>query len=277
MVRARRRPGRDRGRRARPRGRHVVRGARIDVRTAGGHERALVLRRFVRADWLAREPDTAVREAQALDLVAGIAVPTPRLVAVDPDGAEAGTPAVLMTRLDGAPSWRPDDLDGYLRRLADVLPAVHSAPLPSRGSAVVAYRPYALQASGPPAWSSRPAMWERAFAVFAGPPPSTDRRLLHRDFHPGNVLWTPSGAVGGLVDWVNASIGPPAADVGHCRMNLARALGQHAADRFLSLTGMRDYHPYWDVVAALGGFDDVDLARWTARDEDFLAAAVARA
>ncbi len=49
----------------------------IDVRTAGGHERALVLRRFVRADWLAREPDTAVREAQALHLVAGIAVPTP--------------------------------------------------------------------------------------------------------------------------------------------------------------------------------------------------------
>jgi aminoglycoside phosphotransferase (APT) family kinase protein len=248
----------------------------VDVRARGGRTRALVLRRFVRADWLAREPDSPVREAQALDLVAGIAAPTPALVAVDSDGSEAGIPAVLMTRLDGGPSWRPDDVEGYLRGLARLLAAVHAGPLPPPGSAIAAYRPYGLRASGPPASTRRPAMWERAFAVFAGPPPSTERRLLHRDFHPGNVLWTRAGAIGGLVDWVNASVGPPAADAGHCRMNLARAFGQEAADRFLALTGMRDYHPYWDVVAALGGFDDADLAAWSPRDEDFLAAAVAR-
>jgi hypothetical protein len=59
-------------------------------------------------------------------------------------------------------------------------------------------------------------------------------------------------------------------------MNLARAFGMDAADRFLALTGIEAYHPYWDVVAALGGFDDADLAAWSARDEAFLAAAIAR-
>jgi aminoglycoside phosphotransferase (APT) family kinase protein len=89
------------------------------------------------------------------------------------------------------------------------------------------------------------------------------------------VLWT-NGRVSGVVDWPNASIGDPSADVGHCRMNLAGTLGLEAADRFLELTGIDDYHPYWDIAAALGGFDSATLAQWTPVDEEFLARAVRR-
>ena len=73
----------------------------VDVVDAGGRAHRLVLRRFVRADWLAREPDIARREGAALALLAGSEVPAPALVALDPDGREAGAPAVLMTRLAG--------------------------------------------------------------------------------------------------------------------------------------------------------------------------------
>ena len=99
--------------------------------------------------------------------------------------------------------------------------------------------------------------------------------FLHRDFHPGNVLWT-GAAVTGLVDWASAAIGPAAADVGHCRWNLARKLGLPAADRFLALTGVA-HHPYWDVAAALGGYDAAQLAAKPPAEEAFLAAALARA
>ena len=79
---------------------------------------------------------------------------------------------------------------------------------------------------------------------------------------------------------MNASVGAPGADLGHCRMNLARAIGLDAADRFSALhrsvSGRDDAHPYWDLVAALGGFEEDDLARWTPREEDFLAQAVER-
>lgn len=36
------------------------------------------------------------------------------------------------------------------------------------------------------------------------------RRLLHGDFHPGNVMWTARGPM--IIDWVDAARGNPAAD-----------------------------------------------------------------
>ena len=86
------------------------------------------------------------------------------------------------------------------------------------------------------------------------------------------MLWQ-DGAVTGIVDWASARIGAPGVDVGHCRWNLARALGQDAADRFPALAGADGHHPYWDVVAALGGYD---AAVKTPAEEEFLARAVAR-
>jgi aminoglycoside phosphotransferase (APT) family kinase protein len=250
----------------------------VDLRDGRGVVRRLVLRRFVRADWLAEEPDLAAQEAVALTIAQAVAVPTPVLVAHDPDGGRVGAPAILMTRLDGAVIWRPADLEPFLRDLAAILPAIHAAPV-SAARPLRPYSPYGLRITGPPRWTARPAMWRQALAALRDPPPMRRRCFVHRDFHPGNVLWR-DGAVTGLVDWASASVGDPDADVGHCRMNLAGVLGVEAADRFLALhrsvAGAGDYHPFWDIAAALGGFEDADLDAWTPADEEFLARAVAR-
>ena len=75
-------------------------------------------------------------------------------------------------------------------------------------------------------------------------------RFIHRDFHPGNVLWS-RGRVTGVVDWTNASAGPPAADVAHCRTNLVIMNGMASADRFRgayeALTGGK-HEAYFDLV-----------------------------
>jgi aminoglycoside phosphotransferase (APT) family kinase protein len=165
-------------------------------------------------------------------------------------------------------------MEAFLRGLAALLPPIHATP---PGPGIPAYAPYPLEAWTPPAWTERPEVWERGFATFDEPPPVGSPVLIHRDFHPGNVLWQ-AGAVSGVVDWPNTSVGAPEADIGHCRMNLAGVFGLPVADRFLELCGVRaaDYDPYWDIVAALGGFDDATLARWTPREEEFLARAVAR-
>jgi aminoglycoside phosphotransferase (APT) family kinase protein len=216
----------------------------------------LVLRRYVRQDWLEEEPDIAIREATALQIATPL--PAPRLVKVDPDGSEAGAPAVLMTRLEGTHDWRPD-----LEQLAALLPRIHA--LDPRG--LPAYAPYSLKSRTPPAWTSNPGVWRQAFALFDAPPPPHATTLIHRDFHPGNVLWQ-GGRPTGIVDWPNASAGAPHADVGHCRWNLADTQGIEAADAFLRATGHAgDYHPYWDIVASLGGHDPADF---TPRDEAFL-------
>jgi aminoglycoside phosphotransferase (APT) family kinase protein len=251
----------------------------LSVVDANGRAHQLVLRRFVRLDWLAEEPDLAEREATALSLVAGSGVPTPLLVAVDDDGSEAGAPAVLMTRLPGRIEWDPPDLERFLRALAGVLPAIHAIRIPD-GTAVPRYAPYPLELGRAPAWSSRPDVWLRAIEVLDGAAPGNEHVLIHRDYHPGNVLWD-RGRVSGLVDWVNASVGSPWADVGHCRANLAGELGPAAADRFLALyrliAGRDDeYHPYWDISAAIGGLDETVDDDPSPADESFLAAALAR-
>lgn len=240
--------------------------------TARGTVRRLVLRRYVRAGWLAEEPDAAHREAQVLQLLRPGRVPAPALVAADPDGAQAGAPAVLMTRLPGTVVWRPREREPFLRGLAAVLPEIHATPVAP--GALPAYAPYALASRTPPSWARRPAVWERAFAIFDGPAPAGPGCLVHRDHHPGNMLWE-DGEVSGVVDWASARIGPPAADVGHCRWNLARTLGHAAADRFLALCGHDAYDPYWDVVAALGGSDAAGLEAKDPAEEEFLVRAVA--
>jgi aminoglycoside phosphotransferase (APT) family kinase protein len=264
----------------------------VRVEVPGGAVRELVLRRFVRVEWLAEEPDLAEREAEALSLLGGAPLPSPggaplpvpELVGVDSDGSAAGVPSVLMTRLPGGVVWDPPDVEAFLRALAQLLPVVHAVEF-GEDVALPEYAPYALKMRRPPAWASLPEVWTRAIDVLEDPTSlieasGGERRFIHRDYHPGNVLWE-NGVVSGLVDWVNARIGSPWADVGHCRVNIASELGHGAADRFLELyrdasCRTDDYHPYWDIAAAIGGLDeDVDAAPSPA-DEKFLNVAVGR-
>ena len=249
----------------------------LGIEDRAGRLHRVVLRRFVRENWLAAEPDLAEREATALDLLRRSLLTVPRLVAADPSGAAAGVPAVLMTRLPGRIEWDPPDLDAFLPRLAVPLPHIHATAVPP-GTPLPSYQPYALEMRRPPIWAAQPAVWLRAIEVHEGLAPLVERVFIHRDYHPGNVLWT-RGRVCGVIDWVNASLGSPEADVGHCRSNLAGRFGQQAADRFLDLyraaSGRDVYHPYWDIVAELGGLDVARDERPDPQAEHFLAVAVA--
>src|SRR5512133_4155116 len=69
-----------------------------------GDGRELVLRRWARPGWELDDPDlTAAREALVLERLADTPVPAPELVAADPDGAACDVPALLITRVPGAP------------------------------------------------------------------------------------------------------------------------------------------------------------------------------
>ena len=183
-------------------------------------------------DWLAEEPDTATREAKALELLADVGLPTPRLVAVDPDGSARG-------RAVGPDDSVARDASSGSRRSS----RSSCARWPSRCQSSIRCRfaaggaprlPAVSAADAPAARVGRRAPMSgsvRSMSSMAESP-SEERLFVHRDYHPGNVLWE-AGRVSGIVDWVNASVGSPWADVGHCRVNIASELGQQAADRFL--------------------------------------------
>jgi aminoglycoside phosphotransferase (APT) family kinase protein len=248
----------------------------LDVVDGGGERRALVLRRFVNATWLAREPDLAAREAAVLEALAATPVPAPALVAVDPTGADAGTPAVLTRRLPGTVVMTPPDVGRWLHGLAGLLTMIHATPIPP---GVRPYRPWyaTTRVLEPPAWSHDPRAWAAAISRARAPAPVGASVFLHRDFQPTNVLWVRE-RVSGVVDWVEASAGPAGADLGHCRCNLAMGLGLEAAEALRVASGAAELDPYWDLVSAVDFLPDLGVPRTAARErlDGFVAAAVAR-
>jgi aminoglycoside phosphotransferase (APT) family kinase protein len=206
--------------------------------------------------YVAEKPTIATDEARALraaGAVLGGIVPDP--VAFD-DGAAIGRPALLMSWLPGAPVIEGVDVD----RLAAPLARLHGAALPP---GLPGYFPWldvaALQV---PEWSAEPDAWQALIALTRLPRPSADDAFLHRDYHPGNVLWV-DGEISGIVDWPYSCAGPRAVDVAHCRVNLALIGGMVAADTFLDAYVARvpeyGHDPYWDAVDILsfGGFGAV--------------------
>ena len=234
----------------------------INVVDSRGHRYRMVLRRYVRANWLELEPDLAEREARVLQLLQRTGIPTPELVAVDGDGHLCDVPAVLMTRLPGRVTLAPDDVTSWLSQIAATLPAIHGVD--TSGYAVQPYQTYNdPRELRPPRWSKRASAWEQVLKRLAGPAPEAPRCFIHRDYHPGNLLWS-HDRLAGVIDWTNASIGPPGIDVGHCRLNLVTLYGREMADRFLGIylnvAGRHASHdPYWDAISAIEFLPDPEV------------------
>ncbi len=83
--------------------------------------------------------------------------------------------------------------------------------------------------------------------------------FIHRDFHPGNLLWR-DGVLSGIVDWAFGCWGPQGAEVAHTRANLALVDGCAAADEFLAeyvrANPSYTHDPWWDAAELLTWDDD---------------------
>ena len=229
----------------------------------------LVLRWYAAGPFLEMEPDALAREVAALTALVETPVPAPRLVAWSED-----PPALLMTRLPGEHALDARE-PGAVQDLLDTIHAVEPG-----GIARWTYRGYHEGRDTPrPRWWRDPATWDRAVRLSADGPPGGEPVVIHRDFHPGNILWT--DAISGVVDWGNACLGPAAFDLAHYRVNIASLVGPEVADR--AFPG----DPAWDIEAGLGYLDPRNVDGWVgpwpriqpsmARDrlEAFIANAVA--
>jgi aminoglycoside phosphotransferase (APT) family kinase protein len=217
-------------------------------------------------------------------------VVAPRLVAADPDGIDAGCPALAMTRLPGHVCLTPPDPDRWVAEIAAQLCRIHA--LPSMGSK---FEPWMDPASlRVPVWSRRQRAWAEAIDVYRAGIPVGDTVFLHGDFQHFNILWS-RGRLSGVVDWVGGSNGPPEVDVGRCRLNLAVLFSAERAERFrldYEAGSGRALDPRWDVAALLSyivygrwqtfiptqvaGRAPVDLDGMDARVEELLIATLRR-
>lgn len=217
----------------------------------------LALRRYVWAPYIESEPDAPTREVDAIEFARRKGLPAPELIAHDLTGAEIGDgiPAVLMSLLLGEPIAVPD-----LDRLAEAAAAIHDVDASDLGHEYFPW--YEDEMVTPPPLATQPELWERAIDLWHTARPTYRPTLIHRDFHPGNLLWS-HGRLTGIVDWAGACRGPIGCDIAHCRANLRKLATPDVADSFVrayrSLTGY-ELDPFWIMAGHL----EHDHAHWTA-------------
>ena len=55
--------------------------------------------------------------------------------------------------------------------------------------------------------------------------------LVHGDYWPGNILWR-DGRIVAVVDWEDAAVGEPLADLANCRLEILWSFGIEAMNDF---------------------------------------------
>lgn len=260
---------------------------------ANGRTSHAVMRRFTDQQWVKREPDVALREAQSLQHAVRAGLSAPGLIAVDATGERCGVPATLVTKIAGDVVLSPTDRDRWLSGLASTAAHIHRV---DAAGFRWKYRRYnELDTLSVPAWSEQPQAWQKAIAVVSGPAPRYRECFVHRDYHPSNVLWE-NDRVSGVVDWVNGCRGPAGIDVAWCRHNLANLHGVDVADDFLeayveAAGSDFTYDPYWDLMSVVellpgppgmyegwsaAGFPRINNALMRERVDAYVASVVAR-
>jgi aminoglycoside phosphotransferase (APT) family kinase protein len=229
----------------------------------GSSERSLVLRRMVREPWRTHAADLLRREAAVMKLLEDTAIPAPALIALDARAEATDEPALLMTHLPGRLRLQDGDQPEALAALAGMLATIHRVT-PRERDRPRTYQSWAVpERRVVPRWARDPRVWQRAFSRIDLDPPPYHGCFLHRDFHPGNVLFA-DATVTGVVDWVETSWGPPDLDVAHCGTALALLHGFTASERmhaaYRAAGGRLTIDPaeraYWELIDAVGYLPD---------------------
>ena len=238
--------------------------------TRGDGKRQRVLVRQHGARDLAQNPQVATNEFRLLQILRaeGLAVPTP--LYLEQSGELFPTPFLVVEYVEGKTEFAPADLPACIAQLAAFLARLHRVdgtrpdlPFLPRQEELCARR-----------LRDRPARLDesldegRVRATLEAAWPLTQHNptvVLHGDFWPGNVLWR-SGALAAVVDWEDAALGDPLADLGNGRLELLWAFGPEAmldfTRHYLALHPVDLSNlPYWDLYAALRSSFQIEI--WT--------------
>lgn len=227
----------------------------VEVRLPDGQSRKLLVRRHGLRD-RQRNPQIATAEFRLLQVLqrANLAAPAPYYL--DQAGEFFNVPCLVIEYVEGATEFVPSNLLDFVEQAAAQLAQIHRV-----GRAHVDLAFLADLGKG---FGERPAHLDDSLQE--GPirdrlenlwplPQTNPSVLLHGDFWPGNLLWR-KGRLAAVIDWEDAAVGDPLADVSNGRLELLWAFGAEAMTHFTehyrgSTTLDWTNLAYWDLCAAL--------------------------
>lgn len=241
----------------------------LEIERSDGQTTSMIVRQHGPVD-LAHNPHIAADEFKLLQILQAAGLAAPRPYFVDRSGALLGTPCIGIEYFEGSPEFAPAHLSDALHQMATHLAGIHTldgakpelAFLPRidpRYAARLGERPLVLDAALDEARI-------RETLATAWPLPQGNRSaLLHGDFWPGNLLWR-DGRLVAVIDWEDAALGDPLADLANTRLEILWAFGIDAMREFtrqyqsLAAIDLANL-PYWDLCTALKPI--ANIAEWT--------------
>jgi aminoglycoside phosphotransferase (APT) family kinase protein len=164
---------------------------------------------------------------------------------------------IIMEFVDGKADFAPDNLPSLLEQMLNTLLKIHAVSLIEHDfSFLPKYRERVLNRLERPSQSSEENRIYEAIKPFFSQEASAREVLLHGDYWAGNLLWN-EGKLLAVIDWEDAALGEPLADLANARLELLWAYGVEAMQRFTEgyQANMQDVDfsdlPYWDLFAAL--------------------------
>ncbi len=194
-----------------------------------------------------RNPDIARDEFCLLKTLkrAGLPVAQPLYLAHD-----HAPPYFIATYIAGSPRSAADDRPAFCRTLAEILTEIHAVDPARWELSFLPRQAEYLDAAATADKRIRHAMRRAAHRIRPGA-----TALLHGDYWPGNLLWQ-GDKLSGIIDWEDAMLGDPLADLGKSRLEMLWALGEQAmveySAHYLALNPQLDASalPFWDLWGA---------------------------
>ena len=241
----------------------------FEVKGPEGEKRTYILRRLGLMEGVEIALDVET-EYCLLSRLAETTIPAPRPCYFDKSGQHFDGALMVLEYIEGAPVHEPKDLEDHLIQQADHLVHIHkAAPVDHFRFLPTINDLWGKTLSEYPD-EPRDDMLETRVRdvlnkVWPLGSPNKDV-LLHGDFWLGNLLWRYDKLVA-VVDWEDAAIGDPLADLAVTRQELLWTISREAMERFTELYLERNpidtkNLPYWDLGTVVRwGFRNIDT--WT--------------
>jgi aminoglycoside phosphotransferase (APT) family kinase protein len=231
----------------------------LEIEEPGGTKKKVVVRQHGEADRKAN-PRIAASEFRLLQVIRAEGVPAPAPYYLDESCRIFPTPYLVIEYLEGEAEFSPPDLPGFAQEVAAHLARIHSIAGSHPGLGFLSREEERLAQR----LTKRPTIFDESLSEGlirdalerAWPfPRHNQEALLHGDYWPGNLLWN-DGRLLAIIDWEDAALGDPLADLGNSRLEILWAFGHETMNHFTrhyqSITGIDlTALPHWDLAAAL--------------------------